>query len=171
MTLVTETLARRGADFQVLTHPRVARSMGEAIVLGLGDEVVKTIVLDTPLGHAAAVIPALRRLDMRLVRAAVGDSHVHLATERELHDDYPEFELGAMPPMPDLLKAPVFVDAEVLDHATAVFACCQTESVRVRCDDVFSGDGVSRAYLTVRPEDAWWAGWVLHDSWRRADPG
>jgi prolyl-tRNA editing enzyme YbaK/EbsC (Cys-tRNA(Pro) deacylase) len=39
-------------------------------------------------GFVLVVLPAARRLDLRLVREAVGDNHARLATEEELgrHD-------------------------------------------------------------------------------------
>jgi prolyl-tRNA editing enzyme YbaK/EbsC (Cys-tRNA(Pro) deacylase) len=64
----------------------------------------------------------LHRHPDRHVQAAVGDRHVRLATEEELLRDFPGFELGALPPLGSLLGAPLYVDQEVLQHETVVFA-------------------------------------------------
>jgi hypothetical protein len=85
------------------------------------DEVLKTVSLDTASGHALAVNPASRRLQMTLVRRAVGDPHVSLATEDELEHDFPEFELGSLPPLGSLLHVTIYVDTEVMAHDTVVF--------------------------------------------------
>ena len=78
-------------------------------------------------------VPATCRLDMHLVQAAVGDRHVRLATEEELRRDFPGIELGALPPLGSLLGAPLYVDQEVLQHETVVFAAgSQTESVQIQ---------------------------------------
>jgi prolyl-tRNA editing enzyme YbaK/EbsC (Cys-tRNA(Pro) deacylase) len=74
---------------------------------------------------------------MHLVRAAVGDRHVRLATEQELLRDFPGLELGALPPLGSLLGAPLYVDQEVLQHETVVFAAgSQTESVQLKTADL-----------------------------------
>jgi hypothetical protein len=59
-----------------------------------------------------AVITAARRLDLRLVGEAVGDSHVRLAAEEELSRDVEGYELGAPPPLGAL--ATTCTDPEVL---------------------------------------------------------
>ena len=70
---------------------------------------------------------------MHLVQAAVRDRHVRLAAEQELLRDFPGIELGALPPLGSLLGAPLYVDQEVLQHETVVFAAgSQTESVQVK---------------------------------------
>ena len=90
---------------------------------------------------------ATGHLDMHLVQAAVGDRHVRLATEKEPRRDFPGFELGALPPLGLLLGAPLFVDREVLQHETVVFAVgSQTESVQLKTADLLRHEQV-----TTRP--------------------
>lgn len=138
MPTVSEHLESRGVTFELVPHEQAYTSMEEARALGLsGDEVLKVVVLDTASGHALAVIPAARRLDMKLVREAVGDNHARLATEEELESDFPDYELGATPPLGSLLEVPTYVDPEVLAHDTVVFAAgSQRESVKVRTADL-----------------------------------
>ena len=153
MSFVTEHLERRGVAFEVAEHPRVLTSMAEARALGItADEVVKTVVLATDRGLALVVVPASRRLDLRLAREAVGDHAARLATEDELQRSFSECELGALPPLGSLLGAPVFVDPEVLEHDTVMFAAgTQTQSVKARCADLFRGEEVHVIPLT-RPD-------------------
>ena len=85
MSFVTEYLERRGVGYEVAEHPRAVTSMAEARALGItADEVVKTVVLITDRGLALVVVPASRRLDLRLAREAVGDHAARLASEDEL---------------------------------------------------------------------------------------
>ena len=153
MSFVTEHLERRGVAFEVAEHPRVLTSMAEARALGItADEVVKTVVLATDWGLALVVVPASRRLDLRLAREAVGDHAARLASEDELQRSFSECELGALPPLGSLLGAPVFVDPEVLEHDTVMFAAgIQTQSVKARCADLFRGEEVQVIPLT-RPD-------------------
>lgn len=150
MSLVTEYLERKGVPFEAISHEKTYTTIDEARALGIeADEVVKTLLLDTSSGHALAVIPGDRRLDMRLVEDVVGDKHAHLATEQEIERDLPGIELGSLPPLGGLLKMHAYVDPEVLRHETIVFAAgTQTESVRARSEDVFRDEPITVAKLT-----------------------
>jgi Ala-tRNA(Pro) deacylase len=144
MSFVTDYLTRRGVSFEVADHPRAVTSMEEARALGItADEVVKTVVLTTHEGPALLVVPASRRLDLRLAREAVGDPAARLATEGELQQAFSQCELGALPPLGSLLGVPAFLDPEVLEHDTVMFAAgTQTESVKARPADVFRDEQV-----------------------------
>ena len=92
------------------------------------------------------------RLDLRLAREAVGDHAARLASEDELQRSFSECELGALPPLGSLLGAPVFVDPEVLEHDTVIFAAgIQTQSIKARCADLFRGEEVQVIPVT-RPD-------------------
>lgn len=139
MSFVTDYLSQRGVDFEVAGHPRAVTSMEEARALGIAaDEVVKTVALTTDQGPALLILPASRRLDMVLARDAVGDPTARLATEDELRQAFAECELGALPPLGSLLGVAAFLDPEVLDHDTVMFAAgTQTESVKAHPADLF----------------------------------
>ena len=154
MPSVIEHLNSRGIPFEAIPHEKAYTSTEEARALGIGaDEVVKTVVLDTASGHALVAVPGFRRLDMKLVEQAVGDHHARLASEEELTRDFPDYELGALPPIGSLLGAPLYVDPEVMAHETVVFAAGrQTESVKVRTEDLFRDEAVTVVSLTLHPE-------------------
>lgn len=155
MSTVTDHLESRGVPFESIPHPQAYTSIDEARALGIAaDEVVKTVVLDTGGGHVLAVIPGSHRLNMHRVHKATGDPHAHLATEEEMRRDFPEYELGAVPPLGSLLGVHVYVDPDVMQHETVLFAAgSQTESVKVRTQDLFEGDGVTVAPLSRHPEE------------------
>ena len=138
MSAVTEYLSRKGIPFDVLRHADVQTAVGEALSLGIPAELVaKTIVLDVGRSHVLAVVPASRRLDARLLRDALRRRDIHLATEDELQRDFPQFELGSIPPLGSLLSAPILIDPEVVRHDIVVFASgTHEESVRVRARDL-----------------------------------
>lgn len=144
MSAVTEYLQRRGIPFEAIEHAQSFTTIAEAIALGIdADEVLKTVVLDTRNGHVLAVVPGTRRLDMHRLKEATEDPHVHLASEDELQRDFPELELGAMPPIGSMLHAPMYVDPSVREHETVVFAAgTQTESVKIRTEDLFRDEDV-----------------------------
>jgi Ala-tRNA(Pro) deacylase len=153
MPTVGEHLQRQGVAFDLIRHPQAYTSIDEAKALGISaDEVVKTVAVKTASGYVLVILPGAQRLHLKLVRKAVGDSHARLATEEELKRDFPEFELGALPPLGSLLRAPAFVDPEVLEHETILFAGgTQTESVKVRAEDLFRAEPTTVLPVVRRP--------------------
>lgn len=152
MSLTTEHLERKGVPFERIPHTKAFTSIDEARALGVqADEVVKTLLLDIPEGHALAVVPGDQRLDVKLAAKALGESHTRLATEEEIQQDLPDFDLGCLPPIGSLLGVPEYVDPEVMRHRTIVFAAGrQTESVKVLTEDLFRNEPVTVAPLIRR---------------------
>jgi Ala-tRNA(Pro) deacylase len=156
MSIVTDYLSERGAAFQVIPHARTYSSIAEALAIGIrADEVLKSLLLWTRDGEVMVVIPASLRLDMRLVKEAVGDNHARLATEGEIQRRLPAYELGALPPLTWLVGIPTYVDPEVLLHETVVFADgSERRSVQARTQDLLRGAPVRVVPLTEAPWDA-----------------
>ena len=161
MTQVTEHLQARGLPFEPIAHQRACTSAAEAWALGIdASEVLKTVAVHAAGGYALMAVPAACHLDMHLVRAAVGDPHVRLATERELLRDFPGIELGALPPLGSLLGAPLYVEQEVLQHEAVVFAAgSQTESVQVKTADLLHDEQVTAVPL-IRQADEYDKDWL-----------
>ena len=155
MTQVTEHLQTHGIPFEPIAHQQAYTSIDEARALGIeASEVLKTVAMRVAGGYALMAILASCRLDMHLVQAAVGDRHVRLATEEELLRDFPGFELGALPPLGSLLGAPLYVDAEVLQHETVVFAAgSQTESVQLTTADLLRHERAMALPLTKHADE------------------
>lgn len=142
-----ELLEAKKIPFEVIPHRPTFTAADEASTLHVPEaEVLRAVVLDTGTGHVVVVTPASRRLDIGLVREALGDKQAHLAGENEIERDFPAFELGSMPPLPSLTKVPVFVDPEVMQRTVVIFAVDHDESVMVRTEDLFGGE-----YVTVTP--------------------
>lgn len=153
MSQITEHLEQRGVDFEVLPHETSPTATAEAHALGVDVRtVVKTVVLDVRTGHAFAVIPADRQVDLDAVRDALDSRHVALASEAEIARDYPEFELGAVPPLGALVRTPLIVEPEVLEHDSVVFASAPDESVRISPRDLFDTCQMRVAHITAAVE-------------------
>lgn len=155
MSGVSEDLEKRRVTFEATSHTETYTSVDEARALGIAaDEVLKAVMLNTASGYRLAVVPASRRLDMKLVEKALGDKHARLATEHELELDFPGYELGALPPLGSLLSVPTYVDPEVMEHEMIVFAAgSRTDSVKVRTKDLFRDEPVSIRPLTRHLEE------------------
>jgi hypothetical protein len=106
MSALTEHLKQRGSAFELLSHRQADTSTDEARVLGIdAGEVLKTLAVRTGPGYALVVIPASCRLDLHLVREALGDHQARLASEEELARDFAGYQLGALPPLGPLVAA------------------------------------------------------------------
>ena len=154
MSVVTEHLEQRGSAFELLPHRQAYTSTDEARALGIDvGEVLKTLAVRTGPGYALMVIPASRRLDLHLVRDALADHQARLASEEELGRDFAGYQLGALPPLGALLDSQLFLDPEVLEHDMVVFAAgTQTESVKLRTEELVGGEQARTVPLVRRPE-------------------
>jgi Ala-tRNA(Pro) deacylase len=136
---LTSVLDDAGAEYELLRHDHTERATAEALALGIpAAEVAKTLIVRTGSGHVRALIPASERVDIRKLREIVGESKdaVQLATEEEMARDYPEFPLGAVPPLGGAQSDPVIVDRRLLEHEWLVFeAGSHDDSIRVKTAD------------------------------------
>jgi Ala-tRNA(Pro) deacylase len=154
MADVTRFLDEAGIDFDVLEHPRTETATDEAAALGIGpEEVAKTLVLVASSGNVRAVLAASERIDLHKVAATLGlgAKKLHLASEDTLAHDYPDFELGAVPPFGGR-EDRVLVDERLTRRDTVVVeAGSHDRSVRLKVGDLVR---LTRAQLAdIRREE------------------
>src|SRR4029450_13993470 len=127
---VLKTLAvRTGSGYALMVIPASRRldlhlareALGDSRARLAGGGGSESLAVRTGSGYGLMVIPASRRLDLHLAREALGDSRARLASEEELGRAFPDYELGALPPLGALLDAQVHVDPEVLGHDSVTF--------------------------------------------------
>jgi Ala-tRNA(Pro) deacylase len=113
-------LEASGVPYELLEHPPAGSMRDEAASVGAdARHAAKTLALHDHGRWALAVIPATHRLDLdrarRLLRAT---RHLRLATEQEMADAFPDFEVGALPPLGPQLPRPEVIDIRLLyrDH-------------------------------------------------------
>src|SRR5215218_10173665 len=139
MTDVTSFLEEAGIDFDVLEHAHTERAADEAAALGIGPEqVAKTLVLVTSSGNVRGVLAASERIDLHKVAAVlgIGSRKVQLASEDDLARDYPDFELGAVPPFGGR-EDRVIVDERLAARDSVVLeAGSHDRSVRLKAADL-----------------------------------
>jgi Ala-tRNA(Pro) deacylase len=137
---LTRVLDEAGARYELLTHVRTESAAAEAEALGIASaDVAKTLVVRTPEGYVRAVLPASERIDLRKLRkvSGGGKKKVHLASEEQLVRDYPEFDLGAVPPIGGGRRDPVVVDSRLAERDSVVLeAGSHEESVRISTGDL-----------------------------------
>ena len=139
MVDVVGFLEEAGVDFDVLEHGRTERAADEATALGMGpEEVAKTLVLVAPSGNVRAVLAAAERIDLHKTAAVlgIGGKKVRLASEDDLARDYPDFELGAVPPFGSR-DDQVIVDERLAGRDSVVLeAGSHDRSVRMKTADL-----------------------------------
>lgn len=136
---LVEVLRREHVSYELLPHRHTETAIAEAKALEVEpDQVGKTLILKTPSGYARAVLRAGDRLDLEKARRTLGTPDIELADEVELVGAYPEFELGAVPPIGGPFDR-VLVDERVFDHPFVVFeAGTHDESIRLRTGELLS---------------------------------
>jgi Ala-tRNA(Pro) deacylase len=137
---LTAVLDQAGVTYELLPHAHTERAADEAQALGLSTtEVAKTLIVTSPEGNVRAVLPASERIDLRKLGELEGETrkNVHLATEDTLRRDYPEFELGAVPPVGGAHGDRVVVDRRLAQLETIVLeAGSHEESIRMSTDEL-----------------------------------
>lgn len=134
--------------YTVIPHRPTFTAADEAQALGVpANAVGKTVVLTTPDGLVRAVVPASERLDLRKVRELLASREVELATEQQLAGAYPEFDLGAVPPLGGG-QDPVLLDTRLeASESVLVEAGAHDASVRLKTDDLVTHTGARIADL------------------------
>ena len=150
---MTNVLDEAKIAYELLPHAHTESALAEAEALGVAaDDVAKTLVVKVPEGYVRVVVLASARVDLKKVRELHGGGKhaVHLASEDDLRRDYPEFELGAVPPIGGR-HDPVIVDPKVAERESVVIeAGTHDESLRIAAADLL---GLTGAPVTDISED------------------
>jgi len=135
---LTRELDREDVGYELIPHRRTMTAGEQAAVCGVpATEVAKTLVVATGRGFIRAVIPASERLDLRKLRGLLRrPGHLRLATEAELLDAYPMFELGAVPPVGGPGDRTIIDRRLALLDEVVLEAGCHDESVRIEMRDL-----------------------------------
>jgi Ala-tRNA(Pro) deacylase len=144
--IATQPFRTGAKPFELIPHRRTQSAAAEARALGVKPcSVAKTVVLRHGPDLVRAVVPAERRVSLRKLTDVLADRDVHVASEAILAREYPEFELGAVPPVGGARDDPVFVDRHLVDEASIVFeAGTHEQSLRVSPHDLVD---VSQAWV------------------------
>ena len=116
--LTSQYLERRAISFKLLDHEERFSAAAEARACGVAPHnAAKSVLLRVGESYYLAVIPASERLDLRKLRHLFGaNGALRLASEREMAADFPELEVGAIPPLGSMLHAPEVLDERLLEH-------------------------------------------------------
>ncbi|HEX8857069.1 MAG TPA: YbaK/EbsC family protein [Thermoleophilaceae bacterium] len=139
MTALTDYLDAAGVDYEVVEHRRTVTAAEDAQAVGAraADE-AKTVLLRIGGSYGLAVVPASERLDLHKLRARVGQGEeLRLASEDEMAAEFPEYELGALPPVGPTMPSLEVMDPRLLDcERVACTAGDHTHSLWMKPNDL-----------------------------------
>ena len=123
--------------YVVISHSRAFTTQEIAAATHIpGKELAKTVIVDIDGKTAMAVLPGSQKVDLALLRDALGAERVALAKEAAFKDRFPECDLGAMPPFGNLYGMPVYVaDSLTEDEEIAFNAGSHTQLVKMAYQD------------------------------------
>ncbi len=132
-----EFLKREGIRYTSIYHSLAYTSQEVAALVHIpGKDLAKTVMVKLDEKMAMAVLPASHQIELELLRVAAGAREVHLATEEEFRDLFPECEIGAMPPFGNLYGMEVYVaPALAEDQAIAFNAGSHHELLKLAYED------------------------------------
>ena len=136
-TRLHQLLEQQHVPYQTIRHRTAysAQQTAEAAHLP-GHELAKAVIVEIDGELAMIVQTASRMVPLGRIRAATGARDVHLVSEREFEDRFPDCELGAMPPFGNLYGMNTYVTEAVShDEEIAFNAGSHTELVRLRYSD------------------------------------
>jgi Ala-tRNA(Pro) deacylase len=115
---VHQRLTEAGVAHEMLEHPPTYRARDEAEAVGEAPgAVAKTVVALDHDSWWLVVVPSARSVDLHRLREHTGGSrHQRLATEEEIAARFPQFEVGAIPPLGALLGLPQVVAPHLMAH-------------------------------------------------------
>lgn len=135
--LLREFLDGHDVKYVVISHSPAYTAMEIAALAHVpGKELAKTVMVEIDGKIAMAVLPASQKVDLELLRDAVGATRVTLAKEDAFRNRFPDCDLGAMPPFGNLYDMDVYVaDSLTEDEEIAFNAGSRTELVRLAYRD------------------------------------
>jgi Ala-tRNA(Pro) deacylase len=134
---VIDYLKHNSVQYEVIEHAPAFSAHEVAVVSHIPEkDLAKTLIVNTDGKYCMMVVPADHRLNDHLLHDLLKAKHIHLASEEDLQQLFPDCEIGAMPPFGNLYALPVYVDKTLSDDEVIVFnACSHTKSIRLKMYD------------------------------------
>lgn len=135
-----EFLDSRQVRYVVISHSPTYTAQETAQAAHIhGREFAKTTIVKLDGKMAMVVMPAVEKVDLKLLAAATDADHAELAGEQDFQGRFPGCEVGAMPPFGNLYDMDVYVDEGLTVNEKIAFnAGSHTELVQMAYKD-FAG--------------------------------
>ena len=111
---VKKFLNQHDIKYQTITHSLAYTATEVAQALELTEErLAKSVIIDLDHKKIMAVIPAHYKIDLEWVKKATKSQHASFAHEAEFVNQFPDCDIGAIPPFGNLYQIPVYVAPEL----------------------------------------------------------
>jgi Ala-tRNA(Pro) deacylase len=102
-----------------------------------GKDLAKTVIVKMNDGKLAMIVlSANDKINFKHLLKSLGNNKIELASEREFKGQFPDCEVGAMPPFGNLWNMEVYVDEKLThDKDIAFNAGSHTELLRMKYQD------------------------------------
>jgi Ala-tRNA(Pro) deacylase len=134
---VREFLDGRGIKYVTIRHsPAVTAAEVAASAHVAGRDFAKTVIMWLGGHLAIVVLPSSRRIVLHDLRELLESPEARFATETEFCEEFPDCEVGAMPPLGNLYNLPVLVEESITKESEITFnAGSHTEIINMAYAD------------------------------------
>lgn len=134
---IVEFLEQNGVQYELLEHPAAYTAQEVAGKQHVpGKEVVKSVIVKIDGKVIMCVLPAIHLVDFDTLKGFIGGEDIRLATEQEIANIFPEYEVGAEPPFGHLYGLEVYVDKFLQEDEYILFnAGTHTDLVKMKFSD------------------------------------
>ncbi|MCB1111953.1 MAG: YbaK/EbsC family protein [Chlamydiales bacterium] len=130
-------LDENNVKYEVLQHPEAYTAQeiaGEQHVPG--KQVVKSVIVNIDGDPVMCVLPSIHMIDFDSLKNLTDGEDIQLASEDELAEIFPEYEVGAEPPFGHLYGLEVYVDKFLENDKEIVFnAGSHTDMIKMSYKD------------------------------------
>ena len=137
LTKIKEFLDEHSIKYTIIKHSSAYTAQEIAASAHIsGKELAKTVMIKFDGKMAMAVLPASYKISFDDLKEVLGVEKVRLAYEQEFMDNFPDCEVGAMPPFGNIYGMEVYVAESLADDEEIAFnACSHTELIRMKYKD------------------------------------
>ena len=132
-----EYLDRMNVKYESINHVLAYTSQQIASITHIhGKELAKTVMVKIDGKMAMVVLPASYKVDLEQLKKTTRAKTVELAAEDEFTNQFPDCEVGAMPPFGNLWGMQVYADEKLAEDKEIAFnAGTHTELIKLAYRD------------------------------------
>ncbi len=137
LTRITEFLDKNKVKYVIIKHSQAYTAQEIAASAHIsGKELAKAVMIKIDGRIAMAVLPASYKISFDQLKEALNTDKIRLAYEQEFIDNFPDCEVGAMPPFGNLYDIEVYVAESLAEDDDIAFnACSHTELIKMKYND------------------------------------
>ena len=134
--ILKDFLDSHHVKYMCITHsPSFTAQEVAAVAHISGKQMAKTVIVKMGEQLAMVVLPAHDHINFAALKKITGAKEIDLARESDFKAEFPECEVGAMPPFGNLYGMPVFV-SNAFSHDKIVFnSGTHTELIQMTYED------------------------------------